>query len=187
MSGNENGGKDGGAVRTRRGMTTLGQSIGRVTTPAMRRRGFAEAAIITDWPTIVGRPLSDHTQPSRIVFARGTRAGGTLHLLVTGAFAPDVQHLAPVIVERINGHFGYGAIARIELHQTRLTVPDHGRKSAEIVGEPPPELAEAIAKVADERLKSALGRLARARAGAESRARAGAGARQVEPAADRRR
>ncbi len=164
---------------SRRGLTTLGQSIGRVTSPAMRRRGFAAAAIVADWPAIVGRPLCEHTQPSRIVFARGERTGGTLHLLVSGAFAPDVQHLAPQIIERINGHFGYGAIARLELHHGRLDPPEHGRPGAEApAGEPAPEIRAIIARVEDDRLKGALDRLARARKAALDRPKAARAARR---------
>ena len=136
----------------RRGMTTLGQSINRVTTPALRRRGFAEAAIVTDWPTIVGRPLCDHTRPSRIVFPRGERLEGTLHLVVTGAFAPEVQHLAPQIIERINGHFGYRAIARMELHHGRVDAARAGGAIPDAAGvEPGPAVTEAIGAVGEGR------------------------------------
>lgn len=160
---------DHGALRKRRGMTTLGQSIGRIASPSLRRRGFAQAAIITGWDTIVGRPLCEHTQPSRIVFPRGQRHGGTLHLLVSGAFAPDVQHLAPQIIERINGHFGYGAIARLELHHGRLhPVPHSAAKHPGPAPEPPPALRAAIARIGDERLVGALERLARAREAARA-------------------
>ncbi|HEX9809559.1 MAG TPA: DUF721 domain-containing protein [Alphaproteobacteria bacterium] len=156
---------------TRRGLATLGQSVGRVTTPAMRRRGFAEAAIVTDWETIVGRPLADHTRPDRVTFPRGGRRDGTLHLLVTSAFAPEVQHLAPEIIERINGHFGYGAIARLELHHAPIVAPDRRAAAARETEAPDPDpaLAAAIAAVGEERLGAALGRLARARAGAAAR------------------
>jgi hypothetical protein len=178
-----------GAVRTRRGLTTLGRSIDRIASPAMRRRGFAEATIITGWDTIVGRPLCEHTQPSRIVFPRGQRHGGTLHLLVSGAFAPDVQHLAPQIIERINGHFGYGAIARLELHHGRLNPAEHGAAlRAAPAPEPPPALCAAIARVGDERLGTALGRLARAResARAADEGKSGGGPRPRSPAPGRR-
>ncbi len=155
----------------RRGMTTLASSVNRVTTPAMRRRGFAEAAIVTDWPTIVGRPLSDHTRPSRIVFARGERAEGTLHLVVSGAFAPEVSHLAPQIIERINAHFGYRAVARMELHHGRVTPPEAGAGEPPPAVEPAPAVTAAIDRVADDGVRAALGRLARAREGAAVRAR----------------
>jgi hypothetical protein len=155
--------------RPRRGPTTLGQSVDRVTGPALRRRGFAERSIVTGWGDIVGRPLADHTRPIRVVFPRGMRAGGALHLTVTGAFAPEVEHLAPQIVERINTCFGYGAIARIEIHHGPVTPPANTADSppAEAVAQVPEgPLATAIAAVEDDSLKAALDRLARARAAA---------------------
>lgn len=147
----------------RRGLATLGQSVNLVTSPALRRRGFAEAAIVTRWDEIVGRPLSDHCRPFRVVFPRGQRLDGTLHLTVTGAFAPEVQHLAPQIVERINTYFGYGAVKRLELHHGRVDAKPR-RKAGEDAGgkatEPDGALAAAIAKVDDEDLRAALARLA---------------------------
>ena len=156
-------------VKARRGLTTLGQSLNRVTSASMRRRGFAEAAIVTRWPEIVGRPLSDHSRPFRIVFPRGARRGGTLHLTVSGAFAPEVQHLSPQIIERINGYFGYGAIGRLELHHGRVEqkapvggpAPDDGAAPAR---PPDAELTATIANVEDQDLRAALTRLAGVRA-----------------------
>jgi hypothetical protein len=161
---------------TRHGMRTLGHSVTRISSPVMRRRGFAEAAILTNWDSIVGQQLADHSQPSRIVFPRGERAGGTLHLRVSSAFAPDIQHLSPQIIERINGHFGYAAIARLELHQGWVTAPDR-RQPAPETDTPPapnPSLTEAIAKVDGEELGAALERLAEARARALAKAQAAA-------------
>ena len=154
-------------VKARRGLTTLGQSLNRVTSASMRRRGFAEAAIVTRWPEIVGRPLSDHSRPFRIVFPRGARRGGILHLTVSGSFAPDFAHLSPQIIDRINGYFGYGAVDRLELHHGRIAykapagakAPDHG------AGTPPDaDLVATIAKVEDSDLRAALTRLAGIRA-----------------------
>ncbi len=162
--------KDQDATKTRRGMGTLGQRLGRVAGSALRRRGFAEASIITDWATIVGRALAENSQPSRIVFPRGTRSGGTLHLRVSGAFAPEVQHLAPQIIERINGHFGYGAVARIELHHG-FTPPPPAEAEENSDAEPDAAVREAIRGVEDPVLAGALERLARARARAPARPR----------------
>jgi hypothetical protein len=157
--------------KTRRGMSTLGQSVNRITTPAMRRRGFSEAAIVTRWAEIVGRPLFDHSRPFRVVFPRGQRLGGTLHLTVSGAFAPEVQHLSPQIIERINTYFGYGAIDRLELHHGQIdpvttASPGDKNKDAESGNPPPPnaELAATIANVEDPDLREALNRLAHSRA-----------------------
>ena len=153
--------------KARRGLATLGQSVDRIANPVMRRRGFAGAAIATHWPEIVGRPLSDHSQPFRIVFPRGERRGGTLHLTVSGAFAPEVQHLSPQIIERINGYFGYGAVDRLELHHGRVAqkaaAPAHHDGTAP-ARPPDAQLTATIAKVEDQDLRAALTRLAGARA-----------------------
>lgn len=162
---------DGGKVPRKRGLSTLGQSVDRITAPSLRQRGFAEAAIVTQWDDIVGRPLCDHTRPFRVVFPRGERRGGTLHMHVSGAFATDVQHLTPQIIERINVHFGYGAIGRLELHQRRIAPVDRSGKPDDGGGKPAsadagplaPELASVIEKVEDENLRDALDRLARTR------------------------
>ena len=49
----------------------------------------------------------------------GKKAGGVLTLLVDGAHAPLIQHLTPMIVERVNRFFGYAAINRIVFRQGR--------------------------------------------------------------------
>ncbi len=156
-------------TKARRGPTTLGQSIEHVTNRTMARRGFNEASIATRWPEIVGRPLCDHSRPFRIVFPRGERRGGTLHLTVTGAFAPEVTHLSPQIIERINGYFGYSAVDRLELHHGSVapSAAAPPKTPGQGTGTPPPPdgaLAATIAKVEDPDLRAALGRLAGAHA-----------------------
>lgn len=156
--------------KSRRGLSTLGQCVNRITAPALRRRGFAEAAIVTRWDEIVGRPLCDHSQPSRVVFPRGQRRDGVLHLVVTGAFAPEVLHLAPQIVERINVFFGFPAVARLQLHHgpvsARHAADRSGQRAAsgpELASPPDPGLDAVIAAVQDDSLKSALDRLVKSR------------------------
>lgn len=157
--------------KARRGLSTLGQSVDRITSPALRRRGFAEAAIVTRWEEIVGRPLADHSRPFRVVFPRGERRGGTLHLTVSGAFAPEVEHLSPQIVARINTYFGYRAVDRLHLHHGRLDPRPRADAGTSAAGKEAPdaETAASIANVADPELRAALMRLAGARAAAVGR------------------
>ncbi len=139
-------------ARTRRGLSSLAQCVERVAGPSLRRRGFAESAIVTRWPEIVGRPLCDHTRPSRVIFPRGKRREGTLHLMVTGAFATEVQHLSPQIIARINGYFGFEAINRLNLHHGevgRTTPPGPGAQAFRATAETEAEAeAEAEARLA---------------------------------------
>ena len=155
-------------AKARRGLTTLGQSIDRVSGPALRRRGFAEASIVTRWNEIVGRPLCDHSRPFRVVFPRGERRGGTLHLTVSGAFAPEVEHLSPQIIERINVYFGYRAVEQLRLHHGRIPPREDARKPAAdqspATAVPDSEVTTGIEGVGDPDLRAALTRLAGARA-----------------------
>ena len=45
------------------------------------------------------------------------RAGGVLTLIVEGAHAPMMQHVAPAIIERVNRFFGYPAVERVRFRQ----------------------------------------------------------------------
>ena len=57
------------------------------------------------------------SSPESIRFPAGKKAGGALTLLVEGAHAPLIQHLTPMIIERVNRFFGYAAINRIVFRQ----------------------------------------------------------------------
>ncbi|HAD87832.1 MAG TPA: DUF721 domain-containing protein [Rhodospirillaceae bacterium] len=108
-------------LRRRGGMHAVGKALGKLTAAAYGRRGFAEGDVIRHWPEIAGDLLARHTLPDRITFPRGQRTGGLLHLQVgTSAVATEVQHLEPLIVEKINAYFGYGAVKAIHIFQRPL-------------------------------------------------------------------
>ena len=66
----------------------------------------------------------------------------TLIIRVETGFALEMQHLAPVIIERVNAHFGWRGIARVLLKQG----PIEARPAARPVIRPPGESAEAAAE-----------------------------------------
>lgn len=157
--GNERDGENRGG-----GPRAIAATVDRITRASLGRRGFAEASIVADWPAIVGETLAEHACPLRIAFQRGERGGGTLHLRVaSGAMATEIQHLAPLLIERINGHYGYAAVARLAVTQGPL--PQRRRRN------PPPEpdlapaqrrqLDERLAAIDDPQLRDALAALGR--------------------------
>jgi len=83
----------------------------------LRKRGFAQARLITDWPAIAGDLLARETVPQKLVFPRGAKGDGILHLRVSSGFALELQHIAPQLIERINGFFGYRAVADLRYQQ----------------------------------------------------------------------
>ncbi len=90
--------------------------------PALAAQGFAASDVITSWPEIVGERLAAFTQPLKIEWprkARGVegaeRPPATLLVRVESAFALEMQHLAPVVIERVNAHYGWCCIGKIVL------------------------------------------------------------------------
>ncbi len=118
-----------GAIDKRRGsMRVAGSLVGALTKKALGKRGFASAAIITDWATIVGPDLAKHTRPQKLTFPKGKRDGGTVHILTSGPMALQLQHLAPMVIDRINSFFGYGAVTDIRLIQGALSQENTRKK-----------------------------------------------------------
>ena len=98
------------------GLRAIGAESSKATCPIRRKRGFFEASVFSDWTAIVGPDLGGQCVPLRLV--RGPKGeGGTLHVRVTGPLALELQHLEPQVIERINGFYGFRAIARLRMHQ----------------------------------------------------------------------
>lgn len=104
------------------GPKALAPSIDKITRRLFGRRGFTEAAVLNDWPSIVGEDLARYCLPEKITYPDKSKIQGTLRLRVAnGAFAVEVVHMEPVVIERINTFFGYRAVARLHLVQAPLT------------------------------------------------------------------
>jgi hypothetical protein len=151
----------------------IGELSGRLVAKPLGKRGFAAAALVGQWAAIVGPALANSTLPLRVVFPRGERKGGTLHLKVaSGAMALQLQHLGPLIVERVNGHFGYAAVAQLALTQgplPRRAAPPSVQAAPVAAHEIDPALAERIATLPEGDLRQALTNLGRRLASAWQR------------------
>lgn len=133
---------------------------------AFRRFGFQQSAIVARWAEIVGEDYARHCCPEALSFPTGKRSGGTLRIIVTGAFAPMVSAVEPQIIERANRFFGYGAVARIALRHgdlPRAPTPAAARAPAPIA----PETRATLRDIADPELRGALESLAAALGGSK--------------------
>src|SRR3954453_20357769 len=96
---------------------SAGDLVGEVGGQSFRRFGFVQSSIVSRWGEIVGERYAKVSSPESIRFPAGRKGGGALTLLVEGAHAPLIQHLAPIIIERVNRFFGYEAINRVVFKQ----------------------------------------------------------------------
>lgn len=141
--------------RTRR----AGDIVGEVGGVAFRRFGFVQSAVVSRWAEIVGERYAKVSLPESIRFPAGQKAGGALTLLVDGAHAPLIQHLAPVIIERVNRFFGHAAINRVVFRQGRP--PRAPERPARPELKPVPrEIGEGLREIADPELRACLESLA---------------------------
>ncbi|MEX2454178.1 MAG: DciA family protein [Rhodospirillaceae bacterium] len=150
--------------RKARGLLAIGVSLPDVAAPALRKRGFAQAKLITDWPSIVGEALSRETLPQKLAFPRGSKTDAILHLRVASGFAVELQHIAPQIVDRINGFFGYSAVRDLRYVQGPIPpVPRPRRVQAPRLSDiEEAKLVQATGEIDDPALRDALKRLGRA-------------------------
>ena len=143
----------------------IGETVTRLTRRMFARRGLAGGTIVRDWLVIAGEVIAARSEPQRIVYPIKGNSGGTLHLRVAdGAMATEIQHLEPILVERINTYFGFSAIARLKIIQAPLMKPPAARKAVIRPLKAAEELAlhRRLADVEDRQLHDALGGLGRA-------------------------
>ncbi|HUZ73409.1 MAG TPA: DciA family protein [Stellaceae bacterium] len=150
--------------RRRGGLRALASEVPRIAAPVLGKRGFASAQLVADWASIVGTELAAKISPDRLSFPRGERRDGTLRLRVAAGLAPEVQHRTPLILERINGFFGYRAVSRLVLVQgpparPPLPVPPRPRP---LSADERAALDRRLARIEDPGLRDALRRLGEA-------------------------
>ncbi len=149
----------------------VGTFVPRLTQKAFEKYGFSAATLLTDWSTIVGPALARDTRPERLKWPRSVEAygetdesasgrpGATLILKVDPARALDIEYKRAQILDRINGYFGYRAVAEIKILQEAIaaipqTTPVTPRPAATPSGAKPD-----LSTVSDDGLRAALERL----------------------------
>jgi len=131
---------------------------------AFRRFGFVQSSIVSRWKEIVGARYAAVSATESIRFTFGKKSSGTLTLVVEGAHAPMMQHVAPAIMERVNQFFGYEAVARVSIRQGLVQVEKRKSRLAPPSLRPvtlPVDMKETLRDIADPELRLCLESLAR--------------------------
>ena len=153
-----------------RTVETLNKHFRKLTEASFERYGFAYAELLSQWSAIVGDELAKVSAPERIRWPRradggedrGQPGGGTLVVRASEGRALELQYMTPRIIERINGYYGYGAVAEVKVLQGKLPKQARGPVSSA-----PPRLDEdtqqaletRLRAVGDDKLREALERL----------------------------
>lgn len=91
-------------------------------------RGFAVTRLLTHWPDIVGPDMAAMARPVDVKYGR-QGFGATLTVLTTGAQAPLLEMQKEKLREKVNGVYGFNAIARIRITQTAASGFAEGQAS----------------------------------------------------------
>lgn len=145
----------------------LADMIGAAISPALAAKGFAGRELIANWPGIIGERLASRSRPLRIDWPKrpgqdGDRAEpATLVVLVESAFAPELQHAAPLLMARINAHLGWPAVGKVVLKQGPVL---HTGRAETRSDKPLPEVkvsavTSAAGRITEPALKDAMTRL----------------------------
>jgi hypothetical protein len=152
-------------------ITAVGKHVGQLTRKIYQAHGFAYAEILTHWETIIGPELAQMCKPQSIRWPRGMekqtierrKLGGTLVIVAAGPCAIELQHDTPRIIERLNTHYGYGAITALKIVQGHFELPEPAipKTAPKLTREREEELQTRISEIEDKNLKIALTKLGR--------------------------
>lgn len=147
------------------GPRAIASAVAKTTAPVFRKRGLADGLVVAEWRAVVGERLAAVSAPERLVFPPRRRQGGTLRLrIASSALALEIQHLQPQILERINGYFGYPAVARIQIVHGPLPKRAVPRRPSirDLTPSEAARMQRAVDGIDDADLKAAVSRLGQA-------------------------
>jgi len=142
----------------RPGMRAAGIAVARVAAPIVARRGGGVLGRLkAEWAAVVGAELAALTWPESL------GRDGALKLRVASHLAVELQHRAPLVIERINLFFGRAVVARLVLVQgpLPLAAPPATAMPTLLSAEEAAALDIRLNDVADPELRAALAGLGR--------------------------
>ena len=139
-------------------MRAVGAAAARLAGPIVARRGGGVLfRLKAEWAAVVGAELAAVSWPEAL------GRDGTLKLRVAPTIALDLQHRAPLVIERINLFFGHAVVVRLVLVQGPLPLPapPPPPPPVPLIEEEAAALDAQLAEIADPELRAALAELGR--------------------------
>lgn len=139
------------------GFLAVGVMASKLTAPIVAKHGGGVLMRLkAEWPAIVGSEWALAAWPAALA------RDGVLKLRTLPAKALELQHRAPLLIERINLYFGRPAVARLVLVQGPLPHAAGPSSAAPLATDRAEALGDRLSGIANPELGAALGRLARA-------------------------
>lgn len=151
----------------RKGVVQISEVANRIFDPVLARRAGITTALLGSWDEIAGDNFADCTRPEKIAWPRRDQGGdegghrpGVLTIACEGARALFLSHAQGELIQRINGFFGYPAVAQIRIVQkpvsrAHLQTP----KPRKLEGAEAKRLNEMMEGIDSEKLRLAIERL----------------------------
>jgi len=146
-------------------MERLDKHFEKLAAASFARYGFAYGELLARWTEIAGAETARLCTPQRIKWPRGggddkRKLSGTIVLRAEPGCGLEVQHLVPLILERVNQFYGFGAISAAVVQQGSSPSSKILKNKGKFID---PSILRAIDErtnqVADDDLKAALRRL----------------------------
>lgn len=155
-------------IRKRAGYFRISEIMPEVARPILGDDGSFKSRIISDWPLIVGNDIASHTLPVKISYQKNKNGEreAVLHLNVYDSFSLYIQHMEPVIIEKIAVYFGAQRVQRLKFTQVPeqemsdnkiyTSLPVEREKKVDYSVRAAPEEVIELEKIEDSGLRSAL-------------------------------
>ena len=147
------------------GFRAVGVAVSKLAASVVAKRGGAILVRLkAEWAAIIGPDWASVTWPSAL------GRDGVLKLRTTSTAALELQHRAPLLIERINLFFGRSVVTRLALVQGSLPFDSPPRDPVipTLAASEVAPLGERLSGIADPELRAALGRLGHAVIGGRS-------------------
>ena len=147
------------AEREQRGFRAVGVAVSKLALPIIARRGGGILVRLkAEWAAIVGPTWAEVSWPTTL------GRDGVLKLRAAPGAALELQHRAPLVMERINLFFGRSVVSRLALVQGPLPLSSrpHSPVTRELSESEARALDETLSDILDPQLRAALAQLGRA-------------------------